>query len=273
MSDFARLEDKLAKLRQRERIAGEGRRLRGGSPEALLASVLVEIDETILPRRLSFHVEDGETVHLAVANRRLQALLSPAPNTGSVLVTDVVDHPLPDAEDPAVIVVRDVLLAAFASGASVAIQSSRPPGRGFPSDIGVPSGILRRAWGIADAELEVLSPGELLSRFIASLDGDAIAWLRIEGEDVTDQGGDASVLETLGDHAAMFLDGYFGKFDALFPGEGGPCATVLGPVDGEGASVFFVDISEVSAFVAARADRILALSGKWQRLVAGEDPV
>ena len=84
MSDFARLQDKLAKLRQRERVAGEGRRLRGATPEALVAAVVAEIDETILPRRLTFQVEGGVDVHLAVANRRLQALMSPVPELKGV---------------------------------------------------------------------------------------------------------------------------------------------------------------------------------------------
>lgn len=270
MSDFARLEDKLAKLRQSERIAGEGRRLRGASPEALLAAVLTEIDETILPRRLSFSVENGETVHLAVANRRLQALVSPAPASAANVTVDLTDRPLPDADDPGVAAVKEVLLAVFASAAPVAIQSSRPSGSGFASDIGVPSNILARVWSVAEVKVEEVSPGELLSRFLSDLGDDAMAWLRIEGEEVTDQGGDTALAEQLGEHAAVFLDGYFGRFETLFPEEAGPCATVIGPLDGTGAAAFFVDIGEVSAFIAARADRAVALAGTWQRMVSGE---
>ena len=266
MSDFARLEDKLAKLRQRERIAGEGRRLSGSTPDAQLASVVAEIDETILPRRLTFSVEGGETIYLAAANRRLQALLSPTPDLPGVAASDFADHPLPDAEEPAVKGIRDVLLAVFANGAPVAIQSSRPEGRGFPSDVGVPANILARAWGVAAAAQEEVDPDAIVSRFISYLGEDAIAWLRIEGEDVTDQGGEAAMVETLGEHAAIFLDGYFGKFDALFPEEGGACATVIGPMSGTGAAALFVEIGEVSVFVAAKAERATDLARIWQRL-------
>ena len=269
MSDFARLEDKLAKLRQRERIAGEGRRLRGSTPDDQLASVVAEIDETILPRRLSFAVEGGATIHLAVANRRLQALAPPPPELNDSAVSDLADRPLHDAEEPAVLGIRDLLLAAFADGAPVAIQSSRPPGAGHPSDVGVPANILARTWGVADASEEDISADAIISRFLSGLGDDAIAWLRIEGEDVTDQGGDPAAAETLGEHAAVFLDGYFGKFDKLYSDGGGACATMIGPMSGVGAAALFVEIGEVSAFVAAKAECAAEITGKWQQLFRG----
>ena len=56
MSDFARLEDKLTKLRSRERVPGETRKLRGQGSDALLAALVTEIDETILPRQLTLTI-------------------------------------------------------------------------------------------------------------------------------------------------------------------------------------------------------------------------
>ena len=266
MSDFARLEDKLAKLRQRERIAGEGRRLRGGTAEAFLAAVVTEIDETILPRKLSFAVEHGATVHLSVANRRLQALAAPAPKLDGIDAGTLVGQPLADAEDPALGEVKTVLLAAFANAAPVTIQSARPEGGGFPSDVGVPSNILARAWGLAEVAGEELSPEDILSRFVSGLGDDAIAWLRIEGEDVTDQGGDASVLEQLGDHAAVFLDGYFGKFEGLYREESFALATLVAPVGPGGHGALFVEIGELSAFIAINGERAPEAAALWQKL-------
>lgn len=266
MSDFARLEDKLAKLRQRERIAGEGRRLRGATAEALLAAVVTEIDETILPRNLSFSVEKGVTVHLSVANRRLQALVAPAPALDGIDVAALAGQPLSDAEDAALGEVKKVLLAAFADAAPVAIQSARPEGAGFPSDVGVPSNILARVWGLAEVSGEELSPEDILSRFLSGIAEDAIAWLRIEGEDVTDQGGDAAVLEQLGDHAAVFLDGYFGKFEGLYTEESFALATLVAPVGPGGHGALFVEIGELSAFVAINAERAPDLAALWQKM-------
>lgn len=268
MSEFDRLEDKLTKLRQRERVAGEGRRLRGATPEALLASVVTEIDETILPRRLSFLVEGGATIHLAVANRRLQSLVSPVPDLGGIDTGSLADTPLPDEEEPAVQGVKDALLAAFATGGAVSIQSQRPAGPGFASDVGVPSGVLARVWSVVEAEGEDPSPGDLLSRYLSDLGDAAVAWLRIEGETVTDQSGDAAIVDTLGEQAAIFLDGYFSKFEQLFPGETEACATLVGPMGDDGLAALFVEIGDVSAFIMARAHRAPELATRWQRLTA-----
>ena len=267
MSDFTRLEDKLAKLRQRERIAGEGRRLRGATPEALLAAVVTEIDETILPRVLSFTAEGGETVNLAVANRRLQALVSPVPGLKGVSADTHADQPLADAEDAAVAGIKDVLLAVFANATTVAIHSERPTGPGHASDIGVPSNILARVWGAADTPVEELSASDVLTKFLSALGEDALAWLRIEGEDVTDQGGDPALAGALGEQAAVFLDGYFGKFDDLYPDESGPCATLIGPMSGAGATALFVEVGEVSAFIAAKTQTAPDIARNWQKMI------
>lgn len=266
MSDFARLEDKLAKLRQRERISGEGRKLRGSTPEALLSALVTEIDETILPRRLSFIVEGGATVHLAVANRRLQALVSPGPDVNGADVGTLADKPLADPDDPGVGGLRDVLLKVFDGEPVVAIRSARPAGGGFPSDVGIPANILARAWGIDGTSDEAPSPDAVLTRFLSELGDDAIAWLRIEGEDVTAQGGKASAVEALGDQAAVFLDGYFGKFETIFPEAGDACAIYVGPVAGTGPAALFVEIGELSAFIAANAERAPELVSRWQKM-------
>ena len=126
MSDFDRLKETLAKLSERERIGGERRRLAGSSAEAMLASVVIEIDETILPRRLSFAVEDGATLHLAVANRRLQAMVSPAPEIVGQDTGELADRPITDVEDDAVAVLKDLVLAVFADAKPVSLIDPEP---------------------------------------------------------------------------------------------------------------------------------------------------
>ena len=148
----------------------------------------------------------------------------------------------------------------------MSIQSARPEGGGFPSDVGVPSNILSRAWGLSETVGEEISPEDLLSRFLAGIGDDAIAWLRIQGEDVTDQGGDAAILEQLGDHAAVFLDGYFGKFEGLYTEESFALATLVAPVGPGGHGAFFVEIGELSAFIAINGERAAELATLWQKM-------
>ena len=264
MSDFARLKTVLAKLGGRERAPGEGRKLKGGDAEALLAALVTEIDETILPRRLTLGA-GSSGIHIAVANRRLQALLAPAPEVDGAEA--LAGQPLPDAEDPGVPALKEVLLRAFDGAGPVGIQSRRLDVP-FASDIGVPANLLARAWGVSEvAPPKAMSPTEAMTAFLGGL-GPDVSWLRINGEEVADQGGAEDRLVTLGEQAAIFLDGYFAKFEALFDASAPACGTVIAPADAAGEAMFFVEYAEESAFLAAPPGEIAGIARAWQSLVA-----
>lgn len=266
MSDFARLESKLNKLRARERTPGEGRKLRGPNADALLAAIVDEIDETILPRRLSFALESGSVLHLAAANRKLQAVVSPAP---AGLPDSVCDQELGDVDDPTVAAIAEGLRAVLADGGTLTLSSIRPKTL-FASDIGIQTSLLRKAWQIdeQDSAPAAKDPGEILGGFLASLGDEALAWLRIEGEAVTDQGGDTKAATELGETAAVFLDGYFQKFEEAFPEPSLACATLISPAKEGAAALFFVEIGELSAVIAAKTADAISLAARWQSLVA-----
>lgn len=267
MSDFARLENMLIKLRQREKTPGAGRRLSGTDVEARLGSLVAEIDETILPRRLVLADDDGVEVHLAVANRRLQALLDPAPDlAGANELTGVA---ISDGKSPVLAALGDIFRTIFTSAKAITIRSHRlQPGQ-FDADVGAPAGGLAKAWNVQIAEPRIVEPTEILSAFLDEVTGDdAEAWLRIEGENVTDQAGDTDRLAALGEQAAVFLDSYFGKYNALFKDEPTATATLVSPGGGADTAVLFVEIGGLSAFVAAKSGRAAALASQWQAMVA-----
>ena len=264
MSEFARLEEKLAKLRQRERAPGEVRKIRASDPEAILAAIVTEIDETILPRQLTFVLGGDNALSLAVGNRRLQALLSPAPKGVDAALAD---QELPDADDPRIASLAVGIRAALEGVESVEIMSARVE-KHFPSDIGVPAEQLERVWGVTTAEPEEKDPAAILKGFLAEIGEDAHAWLRIEGEAVAEQGGDDGEAAILAEKTAVFLDGYFSKFDMAFPEPSLSCGTVISPGTNHERAMFFIEIGEVSAVISAKPDRVLGLASRWQKLVA-----
>lgn len=267
MSDFTRLENVLVKLRQRERSPGEGRKLRGPGVQALMASIVAEIDETVLPRRLVFTVDKNTELHLAVANRRLQALLSPVPEISGA--QDLADNAFANGQDPNLETLGSVLHEAFEKAQTVSIHAHRQIAGGFDAQVGAPANALAKIWEIKDVPVRVGDPSAVLGSFLDQIgDDDAEAWLRIEGEDVTDQSGNAERLAALGEQAAIFLDGYFGKFEMLFGDEANATATVVSPGEAAQSAALFVEIGGMSAFVAANSGRVAALAAKWQLLVA-----
>lgn len=267
MSDFTRLENVLVKLLRREKAAGEARKLRGVDGNALLASVVSEIDETILPRRLIFKNGDGTEVHLAVANRRLQALLSPSPEIPGA--RELADVAILDGQDENLAALGEVLHGLLEQAQPIMIDARRLQAGAFDADVGAPSTGLSKAWGVEVVDTRPKVPSEILDLFLSQItDEDAEAWLRIEGENVTDQAGSAERLTDLGEQAAVFLDGYFSKFDVLFSDDGNATATIVAPGAPGHTAALFVEYAGLSAFVAAKPTRVAALGSLWQSQVA-----
>jgi len=263
MDDFSRLESKLAKLRQRGKAPGESRSIRG-EPDRLLAAIVSEIDETILPRNIRFASGDA-SFSIAVANRRLQALTSVVPAQGAE--EGLVGKAIANEEDPALLQIRETVAGMLSKGGVWKIASQRQSGDGFPSDIGVPSGPLARAWEIVPAGESRANPGAALEEFLEELNGSASAWLLIEGEEVKGKSGSEDVVSGLGNQAALFLDGYFSKKDLLFQGETGPSGLVFA-AEGDGDAVLFLDCDASMAFVLSKAGDVATLAQQWQARVA-----
>lgn len=263
MDDFSRLEAKLAKLRQRAKAAGEHRVIRG-EPDRLLAAVVTEVDETILPREIRFASAEA-SFSIAVANRRLQALMSVFPDRDAT--AGLVGKAITDVEDAALFDLRNLLAALLSKAGEWKIASQRQSGDGFPSDIGVPSGPLARAWEIAPVGESRANPGAALEAFLGALDARASAWLLIEGEEVKKQSGSEALVADLGNQAAVFLDGYFSKKDLLFQGETGPSGLVFaGGANGD--AVLFLDCETSMAFVLSKSQDVATLAQEWQARVA-----
>lgn len=256
-----RLQAVLTKLRQKEHAPGIGRTLRGTGSDGLIAAIVTEIGETILPRKLTLKPDNGPTLCIAAANRRLQALLAPAPASAN----DLADAALKDADDPNLAKLLDVLKSELAAAKSLSVSSSRLGEVTFPSDVGVPSNILSRVWNLSTTETEPAEPGQSVASFLAGLDNDALGWIQIEGEEVTAESGEEDFIVELSEQAALFLDGYFSKQDSIF-GEGA-AAIALGPLGTDGTAVLFVDYDGVSAFIAMPANNLGQIATRWQSVV------
>jgi hypothetical protein len=128
VTEDRRLRDKLAKLAAEESDGGE-RRLAGGD---LARAILEEIDETILARRLAFRRDDGATLALEVANRRLLGLVELpgdiSPEDGARLLA-----PLPADDEDALHAVAEALRGFAAARGTLAVTATplgRPVGPG-----------------------------------------------------------------------------------------------------------------------------------------------
>lgn len=150
MSEDRRLRDKLARLASdAEEVAGGARRLSGGPGGDLLAAILVEIDETILARRLTFRTDDGRHLTAEVANRRLLRLTD-LPSGDPAL-----SEPLGPESDPVLPSLIDALRTFAAGQTAISVETGPLPQRGQPDVLGRSAAALAEAAGI---ELYAASP-------------------------------------------------------------------------------------------------------------------
>jgi hypothetical protein len=138
VNDDRRLRDKLARLA----AADDGRPEAAGDP---LRAILLEIDETVLPRTLVFRAPDGAALVLEVANRRLQAVVSLPHDVAPDTDGDRVAGPLPPDDAGALAAVAAALrgFARLHGGFTVAAE---PLDRGLDA-----SGLGRSATALAEA--------------------------------------------------------------------------------------------------------------------------
>ncbi len=108
-SGSVRLKNRVARLADRRSDARQSpRALEGSSTGALLSALLMEIDETILPREISVETDDGKDVVVSASNRRLVGLSNADPA---------------ECTDPKFVL--DRLRAVFAGAATATIELAR----------------------------------------------------------------------------------------------------------------------------------------------------
>lgn len=272
MNDKKRLTEKLGKLAaDTDEIGLEGRRLASeAGADVLRAALLKEIDETILPRLLTFRNRDGDALALEVAGRRLLRVRA-APE-GSVAVARVPALTAPiGAEDAGQCALLATVLVRFlGDGGSLAVTASPLDRRPDPSNVGrSPDALaisLSSAGEIPPDEDETAEPesgDDRIARFLKQSAPGALAWIRLSPAGIAESGGD--------DEAKALLSGLVPESIADVARELGPEATgrclVLMT---DGAALFYgADGTDDAVAVLSPGERVQTLLAEW---AAAEPP-
>jgi hypothetical protein len=256
LSDFARLKEKLGKLRQVEPRAGGGRILAGQDAAARLRAALTEIDETILPRRITFTGTKGRAV-VGVANRQLSLILEGVSSAGAS------PHVIDGRDDPALAELRDGLMKMFDGGGTWTVLTDRLERdhvRHMRPDGGVSASVLASVWNVeARADEDGKDATRAAGRFIERMGARCEAWLLIEGEEIAASGGSDIGIEWLSERAGGFLDGYYAKREAFTSGE--PIAFAFS--GGTGASLIYFESGDQAGFATLPPHELNAALGEW----------
>lgn len=268
MNDFTRLQEKLTKLRERERSAGEARIMRAADADNLLSRIVTEFDETILPRRVSFTAND-QSLSFAVANRKLQAVLPPLPDDLVSTFGDLSGQAIADADAPELDRMRELITKCLSGKGGVSVRTGRLTGHDFSAETGVLASILARKWEISLEPAEGgVDPEAVMSDFLAAAGNMALAYFKVVDEEVSESGGEEDQLTRLTNHAAELLDAYLQKRELLFPGSPDVRCLVLQSANGDTPAVVLADHGASYAFLSVSADNLGAALQAWQDAAA-----
>ncbi|TCO74012.1 hypothetical protein EV655_101169 [Rhodovulum euryhalinum] len=232
MGGLDRLNSKLAKLKGAD---AEDDQIVTGATEGIIAALLAEIEETILPRDMVLTNERGEQALLVVVGRRVVHLEAPGGPVSGVA----------DAEDdPAA-----RLIAAFTGpfrtfldqAREISIDAMRPHHRVDPTEIGCSVETLAAAiTAVGTDEAAEIDP------VTAGL-GHAVAGLRLAGGEIVARTGDPALVTRLEGLAGGGAAG-LGQVAA-----GGASCTLLGPAGDGGLILVRIEARGEAALILAPA--------------------
>lgn len=204
MKDSQRLVEKITRLRVPGRDPDRaGRDISPAQGQDPLASFLTEIDETLLPRALTFRT-DTSVLTVSAGNRRMISL-DAAGGAASAAAEPILGKSMtrPDVADLGRL--RDALVAAFAGSSAIFVKSDAPNSTETELAAGTTAVALASAWGVDLSAWpdsgwggEDVAP---IEDFLATVPRFSKAWLRIADGGVTEMGGDEGLLARLRDFA------------------------------------------------------------------------
>lgn len=261
MKNTRRLAERIAKLAASETPSPEGRELAPGPDGSALAAILREVDETVLPRTLTFRRGEGRLV-LSAGNRRL-ITVDAAEGPGASAARDMLGRPLTQPDVALLGRLRDALVSALPGGAPIRVRTAAPSARGGNFASGTTAAALASAWGVDLASAaESGSPGPV-DDFLGVAPSLSRAWIRLAAGRVTEAGGDATLAGRLRDFADS---ADMAELDMAQHGDG-PSFVAIGRAPDDGDCLVYLSDKADAVLMMIPADGLDAAKTGWRKSV------
>lgn len=256
MIDDIQLSKKLAALSGDDHFENGAMRLGAGGDKMALGLILEAIDNTVLPRKLTFSV-DGASVTLAVGGRRLSALLE---TSGPVAGGEkLIGQLLSQSDTDEISALGQLLGDLVERSGAILLTREGAEGRGGQSDTGVAIATLVELWGV-DPFAQDLPRLEKITR---SLDGVLLAHSKIEDDQLADPQGDAAMIKALGAALASDLPATVAAFDEIHQDNSIERCITLEHILPDGALFSFLSIDNDVIVLATVSDSWFRVSRAW----------
>ncbi|WP_068114858.1 hypothetical protein [Tropicimonas marinistellae] len=262
------LQHKIERLAAAGASSAAGRQLRAFGGRTLLASVLQEIDETVLARTLRLANAEGRELLLDVHNRRVLRVRAPSARQFCGRALSTIWQP-EDTRDPETIsFLRDLLDGFIAESDALQVweetQTAEQPEDGF----GISAKKLADAWEVVLAPSGRLPMVDVLDGILARHRGTILCWVRrFDGQ--TDCGGDAGLFEQAEALARKLERDVFAASRALPDLSRDRCVFALNRFGGSGHGVILASFDGILLTLLIRPAGLDAMVNDLQEVLHG----
>lgn len=262
MSDTDRLKDKLAKLGEPAQLASGSRRVAAADATAFLRAVLVEIDETVLARKLTFHNEADALISFDVANRRLHRLTD-APAELANSTEGLIGQQFSETGEDLIPPLTELLTAFFAASQQIHVGTARLQDGLDPGNVGCAAEVIAAASSVVLYEDKPLVSNERVDNFVKLGSSIAKAWVWSDENGVRESGGDDSTVQSL----TVLAQSSFADFDKQLNSTFNttPHCVIVGATDNGTQSVLYVKSGGQDAFMAIPTESIAEAHRYWRQ--------
>ncbi len=225
--------------------------------DPLAVAITSEIDETVLPRKLSFRSDGGSVLVVEAGHRRLRRFLPPCPEAlmpwGHLFEAPRLDAGADLGAAGA------VLARHFGEDAQAWVKSEPLPSGSGGGQTGLSAAGLREAWSAAGDKLsgDTLDPAEAVDEFLDGVARRASQWV-VLGDGVVEAQSDGA--EALGSEAPSAWASVQGTSGATVP-----LCVILGRPDG--GSLVLAGDAERAIVAQVPSGDASDLAGLWQSLL------
>lgn len=252
--DRQTLAQKLAALSSEgERFENGYRVVSDGHEPPILTAILNEIDMTVLPRKLTFKMNDSE-ISFVAGGRRLRGLVQASKDIKGVVgvIGKPVAHDAPEILDG----LHGIIDQFTATAGRLTVVSEDPDAMGGQSDAGLTAQALADIWNV---DLNAEPPTPMLS-FVRNCDDLVTAWIVMGDESNDIAGGDGSTLAKLQSAIAEQWSDFSKSVDQLTGATGFIC---LNDALGDAGSVAIVKGETQAAIMCYQSENMSDLHAKW----------
>lgn len=268
MNDIRRLENKLAQLGAAGQPRdGKGRELAAPETGNLLIGILHEIDETILARTVTFQNDSGSTMGLEIANRRLLCVSHLSPDFPSRFHNILLGQTFSESAGPLVDALADLFGVILSDTGNVFVTSARLDRVIDPSEIGCSPAGLAKAWALR-LYPQSESAADMIDRWVTACAEVSTACIRLEGNQISQTGGDDQQVARLGKLAVGDLFGPDGKPNKNIHHAGEACCVVVGPDTETGQTIVYARNGDFSAILVVQSQSLSAIQAIWRDVIA-----